>query len=133
MRPEGWELRLAAVVEAARLRPFDWRSHNCVLFAASCVEAVTGNNPAAGRRPVKRGKSAAYAALDAAAPDVEAAATLFLGEPRNPLLAQRGDVVSLDTPMGVALAVCLGARCAHPSPDGLEFRPLTQARQSWRV
>jgi hypothetical protein len=37
-----WVQRFEAVVSAAKFKPFDWASHNCVTFTAECFEAITG-------------------------------------------------------------------------------------------
>jgi len=37
-----WDMRLAAYLEPLRLRPFEWGDHDCCLFCAGAVEAMTG-------------------------------------------------------------------------------------------
>jgi len=52
-RPPDWPERLLAALAAARDRPFRWGEHDCCLFAADLIEAVTGVDPAAAFRPVR--------------------------------------------------------------------------------
>lgn len=46
-RLRDWQSRFAALVAEARARPFAWGSHDCCLWAADAVQAVTGRDPAA--------------------------------------------------------------------------------------
>jgi hypothetical protein len=46
-RLKDWPSRLAALVAAARARPFEWGTHDCCLWAADAVQALTGRDPAA--------------------------------------------------------------------------------------
>jgi hypothetical protein len=57
MRRPDWPERLSAVFVAARGRAFEYGVHDCGLFAADCVEALTGTDPAA----VWRGRYATQA------------------------------------------------------------------------
>ncbi len=45
-RVPDWRERLAHVVEVARRREFRLGAHDCCLFAADCIDAVTGIDPA---------------------------------------------------------------------------------------
>jgi hypothetical protein len=41
-RLPDWETRLAAFLEPLRLRAFAWGKHDCCIFTAGAVEAMTG-------------------------------------------------------------------------------------------
>ena len=141
MRRDDWPERLAAFLEAQRRTAFSWTTHNCALFAADAVEAMTGEDPV----PDWRGaadKASLLARLDTDhGGDLEEAATAVMGTPLERMrMAQRGDVVSAMTvgPGGEALAlgVCLGGRCAFAGSDegmGWTTLPLTACRLAWRV
>lgn len=43
MRPEGWEARLCAEIEAARNRRWEWGTHDCATFAYRCMQAMIGD------------------------------------------------------------------------------------------
>jgi hypothetical protein len=45
-RLKTWPSRFAALVDEARAKPFAWGSHDCCLWAASAVLAITGVDPA---------------------------------------------------------------------------------------
>lgn len=133
-RHPDWPARLAAYVDAARDRPFLWGTHDCALFAAGAVAALTGQDPATGLAGTYADAAGAARILKAlGAADVEHLATLRLGPPVPPALAQRGDVVSVATPHGHALGVCLGGAAAVPGVAGLEFVALPLWPLAWRV
>lgn len=133
-RYSDWPARLAAYIGAVRDRPFEWGRFDCALFAAGAVMALTGRDPAAGLAGTYADAVGAARTLRAlSAADVEHLATLRLGDPIPPALAQRGDVVSVDTDAGPALGVCLGGTAAVPGPAGLEFLAAPLWRHAWRL
>lgn len=119
-RLPGWEQRLLAELEQARLRPFEWGAHDCVHFAARCVQACTGaqvqlpgrwRSPRGAARAVRR--SGGW----------EQALSQRLGERVQPSQAQRGDVGLVPAahgPTGFAVAVCAGAWFVAPGLAGLQ-------------
>lgn len=133
MRIEGWESRLAALVEARRRAPFEWGVNDCMHFTADAVEAITGVDPLAGVR-------ATYG-------DEGGARALFLQDRRRlltglnnlgprirPKLAHRGDVaLGPWSPGSLGLGVVVGANVCAPGPHGLAFCPLSAARCAWSV
>jgi hypothetical protein len=148
-RFDDWPERLLACVAAARARPFAWGSHDCGLFAADCVRVMTGADPAASYRRCYASKHGAYAVLRRGAgaggvragfktaptgAALAAAWTAALGMPlASPNLAQRGDVVLVESRAGAACGVVLGGVIAAAGPKGLVFLPLGAALQAWRV
>ena len=46
MRVENWRTELTAHIHAHMTREFEWGQHDCVLWAASCIEKITGINHA---------------------------------------------------------------------------------------
>lgn len=131
MRFEDWPARLGAEIERARERPFCWGEHDCALWTASVVAAITGVDYAA----EWRGKYASELGaikhlLRGGHQSVDSLATNTLGEPIAPLLAQRGDVMLFDG----ALGVCIGTAGAFVTlEEGLTFVPLAQCVKAWRV
>lgn len=132
-RLEPWPQILADFMVAAD-RPFEWGTWDCGLMAADCVQAMTGVDIAAefrgryktakGARRVMRG--------DMSTMMTRVAATYGMPE-IMPTLARRGDMVMVDTPLGAALGICIGARVACTGPDGLVFVPLSSALRAWRI
>lgn len=132
-RFEDWPRRLAAAIEAARGRPFCWGTHDCALFAADVGEALTGKDFAAEFRGRYTTRAAAVALLGALG-GLEAVVTAALGAPRPlPTLAQRGDVVTVDTEDGPALGICNGAQAVCAGPEGLQLAPMSMWRKAWEV
>lgn len=132
-RFEDWPRRLAAAIEAARGRPFCWGTHDCALFAAGVVEALTGKDFAAELRGRYTTRAEAVALLGARG-GLEAVVTTALGSPRAyTALAQRGDVVMIDTDDGPALGICNGATAACAGPEGLQFAPMSLWQKAWEV
>lgn len=135
-RFEDWPARLArALAEAAR-RPFAWGSHDCALFAAGVVQALTGTDPAAelrGRYETAAGAARALGSGGLAA-TAEALACAHGMEAIPPLMAQRGDVVLFETEGRDALGVVdLNGRIAAAGEAGLVVLPLSHAKRAWRV
>jgi uncharacterized protein DUF6950 len=133
-RREDWPERLGALVERARGRAFRWGEHDCVLFAAEAVAAVTGVDLAAGVRGTYRGAAGAARAMRLrGARDVGGPAAAVLGDAMAPALARRGDVAMIETEWGPALGVVLGAEVAFPGMAGLAFVPLGACGCAWAV
>lgn len=131
-RVAGWPEALAAQVDAARRRPFAWGTHDCALWAADVVWAMTGRDLAGDWRGTYSTRRSAYARL-AKMGGLEAVADAALGPSFVPVWAQRGDVVSVATPRGIALGVCLGVHAAFPGPSGLTFVEMWQCDRAWVV
>ena len=132
-RVEDWPRRLAAFVERARHRPFQWGVNDCALLAAAWVLEAAGEDFAAPFRGRYEDKAVAVALL-AARGGLEAVVTAALGAPLAvPALARRGDVVMVETAEGRALGVCVGAVAACAGAAGLAFVEMGQWRQAWRV
>lgn len=126
-----WPRHLNAVISDARVRPFNWRRHNCATFAADCVEVMTGVS--LHERFADMMTSARRAIVHADLLEVHADAILGV-ERRVPVrLAQRGDVVIVRVAPGLALAVCLGITAAAVGPDGLAFVPMEAAQCAWHI
>lgn len=125
-----WNLTLDRHVEAARSAPFDWRGHNCCLWAADVVQAISGVDYARGLREVAaRGPTAIRRfLLREGGLNALALREIPLQGARavHPSFAKRGNFVLLrteDTPSSWALGVCLGGVSAFPGPRGLSFAP----------
>lgn len=124
-----WHPRLVAwLTEVARL-PFAYGSHDCALFAAGAVAAMTGHDFAApwrGRYTTLRGGLRVLRAAGFA--DHVSLAQSVL-PPRAPAFAQPGDLAVIgDTPGDRALGVVQGPGVYVLSPSGaLALVPRMQA------
>lgn len=132
LRVDQWPEILAAEIERARNRPFQWGTHDCALMAADIVLAMTGVDYAAefrGRyrsalgaaRLLKRG-GGLWAVLDRQ-----------LGASVPAAMAQRGDVVLARFAAGDTAGVCVGGQSAFPGLQGVVFRPTIECLAAWRV
>lgn len=135
--PQGrlpdWQARLVTYLHAARLRPFAYGRHDCSLFAADCVSAMTGQDmavPWRGRYTTLRGgirvlRRAGYR------DHVALTASLFPEIP--PLSAQPGDLAVVPTDEGPALGVVQGEAVYLLGPTGLGLVSLLLAQRAFRV
>lgn len=131
MRLPDWQSRLATVMRDAAARPFAWGEHDCVTFAAACIEAVTGVDPIADVRTQWADERQALRLL-AAGGGLRA----LLGQrllPREvPALAQPGDVGVCLQDGRDGLCVCGGVNWHMPAKDGLATLDHLQVVQAWR-
>lgn len=126
-------MRLAAHIEKAREWAFSFGEHDCCLFAADWVLTCTGQDFAAPFRGRYATRAKAIAMLGARG-GLEAVVTGALGEALpTPFLAQRGDVVAVQTDEGLALGVCDGALAWFVGPHGLAAQPMEAWAKAWRV
>lgn len=130
---KGWEQALAATTRAAMAKRHAWGSHDCALFAADCVRAVTGIDLAEEFRDQYEDEDGARRVLASlGCADVGDLAARYLPE-IDPPMARRGDVVMMEGRFGPFLAIVDGRTAVGPSRRGLEHAPLAGALRGWRV
>ena len=134
-RLPDWPLRLEALLADRQQQPFAWGSQDCALFAADCVQALTGVDVAPPALRQHRHARAALRSLRAHG-GLLGIAQAALGSPIAPALAGVGDVL-LTRPSAQAhhpmLAICNGATAIAPGPFGLVSLSLAQVSHAWRV
>jgi hypothetical protein len=131
-RLKDWPSRFAALVESARARPFEWGAHDCCLWAADAVKAVTGNDPAAPWRATYRTERAAMAIL--ARLGGHAAVGALGGPEISPRLAIAGDVGLVRWTDGTkSLGVFGGHWWLCVADQGLTTMPIDAALRAWGV
>lgn len=129
-KSQGWMGRLAAYVETVRREPFAYGRNDCALFVAGCVEAMTGEDPAAEMRGryttltggLRKVRQAGY--ID----HIDWLRALFdevtdRGRPA-PHLAQVGDIAVVQTDDGPALGLVQGAAILMVAEGGIVAMPL---------
>lgn len=133
-RPD-WPERLAALITERRAQPFVWGVHDCCLFAADVVKAMTGHDPAAPYRGTySTQEGAAKVLANAGGVFALVDATLGHGQRIPVRLAKRGDLVFVDTEQGVAVGVVTSDHAVFAAPDGLTQMPLSRCRDvAYRV
>jgi hypothetical protein len=121
VRRPDWRSRLDQYLAACARRKFDAGRHDCALFAAGAVEAVTGTDLAAeyrGRyRTIRGGKRIAGG-------DHVALAASLLPSRESVLHARPGDIAVLGDALGVVCGEHIAA--LHPV-RGLASLPLTRS------
>ncbi len=139
-RFNDWPVRLDSYLVFVRGAAFSWGSNDCALFACNVVRELTGTDLAQRFRGKYHTKAGACAALkEFAGGGLEmlaekTAAEHGLEEIPVPM-AQRGDIVLLETSEGPTLSIVGmdGIRVTAPGTAGLEDWPLTEGRRAWRV
>lgn len=113
--------------------PYVFGEHDCILFAANCVEAMTGVDLAADIR-------GRYKTEIGAARIIKNEGFTNLGDmiaSRLPEVhlreVRRGDVVLCDGPMGEFAAMVVGKTCVGPGPKGMLHVPIQQAKRGYKV
>ena len=132
-RVKGWEQALFRFTCEAMTRPHTWGETDCVMFAADCVKAMTGEDPAANYR----GK---YDSREGAARVIARAGFDNLGdmiaahlEEIEPSRVSRGDIIFSAGPDGDFLAVVQGATSVGPTSAGLIHIQTRQAKRAFKV
>jgi len=132
MRLRNWPSRFAELVDSSRARPFEWGAHDCCLWAASAVDAITGRDPGAQWRGAYTDARGALDLLEGIG-DLEGAGALT-GKPIPIGNAFVGDVGLVTWPDGTeSLAVCSGHDWMCAGDAGLIRLPIDAARAAWGV
>lgn len=141
-RLPGWAERLAQCVEVARTRRFRWGEHDCCLWTAAVVQALTGydlGEPFRGTYGTSDGASGRIR-QDGVEGLGELLASLAFrwGFPEIlPTLAQRGDVVLCDTSgragWPVSCGICVGSVVLSTGREGLIALPLSSGLRAWSI
>lgn len=127
-----WQTRWALLCIERSVRPFEWGAHDCCLWAADAVLAITGHDFAEGMRG--RYASAADAArIMSGLGGLRAIASAALGEPGPVALATVGDVVLIKNAGRELLAVCNGSVALATGARGLEPVGMDAALSAWKV
>jgi hypothetical protein len=135
-RLPNWRTRLHEAVEARRRVPFSFAAGaDCALFAADCVEAMTGTDLAAlyrGRYSTEAGALRLLRGEGFASVADLAAANL---DEIDPVRARVGDVAFVpdDSAFGGALGIVIGEQIACLHIDGIGSVPRTLMTRAFRV
>lgn len=132
-RAPDWRRKLELYIAAAADRPFGLGQHDCAMFAAGAVAAMTGADPAA---PYRGRYGTLTEGLDLLRADgfgdhLDVAGGLFEEVPVA--RARPGDLAAVAAGDGDALGVVQGEHVYLVGPGGLRLVPLTDAARAWRV
>lgn len=130
-RLKDWQSRLGGLIDQAQGRPFAWGVHDCCLWAADAVQAVTGVDMAQPWRSTYHSEAEAEALLDVLG-GLKALGALA-GPECRPALAGAGDVGLIESAGRGWLAVHDGANWLCATQAGLVRWPTRAARCAWKV
>lgn len=97
-RLDNWQNNLSALIEAKRNEPFIFKTHNCLLWVLSAVEACTGKDlaePYRGNYTTEKSAARLLRKIDKA-DSCLAMLQKHLGELKPIAFARAGDIVILD-------------------------------------
>jgi len=131
-QPQEWLRRLNDLVAQRMSTPFEWGAHDCCLWAADCVQAVSGADPAASLRGTYSTARQAMALVDELGG--MAAIGALCGAEIPPMGAGPGDVGLVANEDGrELLGVCMGTVWLVPGSDGMGAMAFGSAVKAWRV
>lgn len=135
VRVTGWRSGLNGVLDRYRAEPFAWDGrHDCGMFFADAIEAMTGVDIAAPLRGKYRSKAGAFRALrNLGFEDHVDYVASILPAIDNPAMARAGDGAVVATEDGPALAIVTGPMIACYAPSGLGFLPFGSAVRAFKV
>lgn len=125
-----WPSRLAKIIAHAANQPFALDEHNCCFFAADCIQAITGIDPAHDLRGCNAARVLKLRGVNAL---MDEKAEIYNMKPIRPMNARRGDICLLNAGNGETLGICLGAQIACPGNNGLVYFSLKHAIRAWSV
>lgn len=133
-RFENWPSELARMIAVAEREPFEWGKNDCCLWTADVVHALTGVDYAEQFRGAYDTEEQAYMIMDLLGePTIKETVTVLLGEPININFVQRGDVVMGIFDGAQTLGICIGAKVAFKTLNGLIQLPLAKCDCAWRI
>lgn len=123
---------LTTFIESHKDKPFSWGETDCCMFAADWVKELTGRDYAASFRGKYSDEAGAKRELVKAGGLVPLISGM-LGEPLNPLVACRGDIVWGEYENGPACGIMAGHAAAFMCDDGVAMKPLDSLKGCWHV
>lgn len=103
MRRHDWASRMDAVIESCKRTPFEYGTHDCGMFVARVVDAMTDDAIAYRLREHYCDEASAQEFIEASG-GMLAVATRFLGSPSNDR-PRRGDPVLFEGGNGEAMGI----------------------------
>lgn len=128
MRLYNWETRLALYITRVAREGFAWGRHDCAVFAAGGVEAVTGTDPAAAWRERYDSLATGLRLIRAAGYADHVAAADAMYPAISPAMILPGDLAVVAGEDGArALGIAQGQLIYVLRPDCLGLVPVDQA------
>ena len=135
VRVSDWEDRLRTYLDRVTEERFVWGAHDCALFCAGAVKAMTETDPAAAFRGTYDSETTARESLRANGAGTLLKTVTSLFGPHKPIqLAQRGDLVMLDrTTLGVCVGVFSWFAGQEGEREGLVHLPTASCKYAFSV
>lgn len=135
MRIAGWQKEFWSVVGTAGSRNFEWGTHDCVTFAAECVQAITGDRQLRNRIRKEFGAwSDLRSALKAHNGQLGFAIDSFLGARVNWPALCMGDLgLAIDEDAQEIVVVHDGLQFICPDKVGLRSVPFRFIKSGWKI
>jgi len=132
-RYDDWQLRFETLVAENMSKAFSWGSHDCMLWAANAVEALTGFDAAEDLRGTYDSALGAARVVKELG-GMEKLITDRLGvEPVGAGYANVGDILLADLEGQLTAAVCNGETMLAPSAECLVALPTLSALKCWKI
>jgi uncharacterized protein DUF6950 len=135
MKRSDWQKRFWGVINSSRGIPFAWGTHDCVTFAAKCVEAQIDDEYLFKRISEEFGTwSSAREASRAHRDLLNSCVCRMLGEHVAWTLLSMGDIAFAIDDRGMEF-VCVhdGFQFVAPDASGLQKIPFGYIRHGWRI
>jgi hypothetical protein len=134
MRRGDWESALAEYLGSVRDEPHSFGKHDCLIFVAGAIKAMTGKDYARGHRGKYKSAASAKRYLKGLGFDNPAAMISAHLEEKPVTFAQRGDVVAdQDGIPGIVLGGEAAFVGAEGEREGLIMRPRAEWTKAWGV
>lgn len=129
-----WRTALADYLHRVSGEPFVPGRHDCALFAAGGVEAMTGEDFAADYRGRYKTLAGGYRLLKKRGFESHADLAASIFEEIHPSQAMVGDIAAVDGDGGIALGIVQGEGVYVLSPEGrIDTVPLLSATRAFMV
>lgn len=130
MRYKDWPIKLNAYFTSVKDTPFEYGIHDCCIFAADAVKAITGDDYMEEFRGIYFNKTESREVLKGIG-----AGTLLrtlknkFGKPVHGASGQRGDVAWFQGSCGIVI----GPDAVFLTKDGYGFAPINKIKWAFRV
>lgn len=132
MRLDDWQARLREYLRTVAREPFKIGKHDCALFVAGAVKAMTGEDHMRGLRGYRtQAEGLRMIQAKGFIDHVDYVASLF--DEVSPPFAQVGDIAVVDGITGDALGIVQGSNVYTIGAAGLGVVPMTHIRRAFRV
>ncbi len=133
-RLADWPERLSRFIQEHQSSPFDWGSLDCARFCVKAELAMYGKTRFEDVLTGATTKRKAYKPIKAnGCSNLWDFVSSRIEKLDSPLLAQRGDCVGHYVDGEQALGIVFDGKIACVGPDGIQFKPMSDAMIGWKV